>query len=311
MQRVYVILNTENSKHYVGQTKKTARVRFSEHVNNAKQENPKTVIAKAIKKYGADSFTLLEAHECESERANELEAQLIIKFNSLVPDGYNVLKFGQVSDMPDGWWKGKKRDAETVSKIRTAKIDFYANNPNPLKGRKLSSERTLKLKERSLDWWKGLSETERVAHNKKCGAWKLGHTVSSETRAKISKANTGKVRSEEARQKIGNSKRGLTQSKETIEKRAAKLRGKKHTVESKANFLQAQINRVPAETKEKLIKCKQMIIDGYSNKEIAESLDMTYEHVRKIRKDKGGRSVPWPQPYTPNKAWERLKDKLS
>jgi len=49
---VYLITNEVNGKHYVGQTTRTVEQRFKEHM-----ESPYP-IGKAIRKYGAENFTI-------------------------------------------------------------------------------------------------------------------------------------------------------------------------------------------------------------------------------------------------------------
>jgi len=71
----------------------------------------------------------------------------------------------------------------------------------------------------------------------------VGRVVSSETRRKISKANTGKVRSEEFRQNVSNSKKGKTYpsrkkpSPETIRKRALANTGRRSTTREEVQLI--------------------------------------------------------------------------
>lgn len=95
----YVIKNTQNDKCYVGMTKRDIHVRFAQHLRCAKRlhdvDNDYVMpFYRAIRKYGADSFTieLIESFDFESYRDAEIhEGGLIRKFQSLINEnGYNL-----------------------------------------------------------------------------------------------------------------------------------------------------------------------------------------------------------------------------
>jgi group I intron endonuclease len=67
---VYLITNTMNGKQYVGITTRKVKFRWYEHVRDAKWHRRPTLLAKAIRKYGADAFTiqaLIELRESHGE----------------------------------------------------------------------------------------------------------------------------------------------------------------------------------------------------------------------------------------------------
>lgn len=304
MRTIYVIQNKVNGKFYVGQTKKTAEQRFNEHKNKSKDEKPKMIIARAIKKYGQENFFIVETIVCSDESANSVEEENVIKYNSLQPNGYNVLKFGQVVDLPDGWWKGKERSEETKQKISESKKGKCTGEENHFYGKHHTKESIEKANVGRREWYYGLPEEERKAFNKRAADARIGHEVSPETRAKISAANKGRS-NPEAVEKMRKTKTG---SKWSDKQRAALEKinvGRVHTEEAKANYTKAQRNRVPAETKARILKIKELILEGRDNKTIAELTGADYEMVRNIRRDRRGKSVPWPKPYTPAKAWCR------
>lgn len=55
--RIYVITNKVNGKKYVGQTTKPIEKRFQQHMNPSSKC---TLLAKAVQKYGKDSFIIQE-----------------------------------------------------------------------------------------------------------------------------------------------------------------------------------------------------------------------------------------------------------
>lgn len=86
---LYKIINNINNKIYIGITNDYKR-RWANHgLGN-------TVIAKAIQKYGKHNFTftILQSN-ISIEEIDQLEIDTIKKYNSLVPNGYNVSKGGR------------------------------------------------------------------------------------------------------------------------------------------------------------------------------------------------------------------------
>lgn len=90
---IYLITNTITKKVYVGQSVDIYR-RWSEHKSRAYNNdnncynNP---LYRSIRKYGKDIFILSILCECKIEELDEKEKYYIHKFNSVVPNGYNIL----------------------------------------------------------------------------------------------------------------------------------------------------------------------------------------------------------------------------
>ena len=83
---IYKIENLVNHKIYIGQSIRIER-RWTEHCN----KNGKSVISQAIQKYGKQNFSFQVIEECEPEQLNELEEYYIKKYNSVIPNGYNII----------------------------------------------------------------------------------------------------------------------------------------------------------------------------------------------------------------------------
>lgn len=93
MSGIYLITNLVNSNLYVGKTKNTLKARFAGHVYDAKHGSM-TNLAKAIRKYGAESFSIELLKECHQDELNELEKFFIDKLQP----SYNMTPGGEGGD---------------------------------------------------------------------------------------------------------------------------------------------------------------------------------------------------------------------
>ena len=82
---IYKIENLTNGKVYIGQSIHIER-RWQEHC----RESSHSLISKAIRKYGKESFSFQILEECEVKDLNDLESYYINFFNSTIPNGYNI-----------------------------------------------------------------------------------------------------------------------------------------------------------------------------------------------------------------------------
>lgn len=90
---IYLITNIITHKVYVGQSVDIER-RWKEHkarAFNPNSNNYDTPLSRSIRKHGVENFVESILCECTSEELNEKEAYYIKLFNSLAPNGYNVL----------------------------------------------------------------------------------------------------------------------------------------------------------------------------------------------------------------------------
>ena len=95
MSFIYKITNKINGKIYIGYTSRTLNRRLYEHAWEAENRinEGSSYLHKAIHKYGINSF-IIEAIEEFSENEKdwqELEKFYIQYYNTLVPNGYNIL----------------------------------------------------------------------------------------------------------------------------------------------------------------------------------------------------------------------------
>lgn len=133
--QIYIIKNVINDKVYIGQTvdKRRSRnkliefgylKRFREHITYSK--NKKTsLLGIAINTYGSENFNVELIEECSIDLLDNRERYWITQYNSLCPNGYNVL-YGPPYSYDD---ESRKKISETM--IEYFKIDgirqYYSN----------------------------------------------------------------------------------------------------------------------------------------------------------------------------------------
>jgi group I intron endonuclease len=150
MGYIYLIENIINKKKYIGQTlQQDINSRWNKH----KQVNKSfigTCLFNAYKKYGIENFSFKLICICFDSDIDNFEEEYINKYNSLYPNGYNMIAGGKnrkftpllkqiISDKLKGEnhpMFGKHLKEETKKKLREKNIGI--NSPNY--GKKLSKE---------------------------------------------------------------------------------------------------------------------------------------------------------------------------
>lgn len=85
---IYKIENLINHKVYIGQSIHIEK-RWQQHC----QLSSDSVIAKAIQKYGKENFSFQILEECSEQDLDKKELFYIKSYNSLVPNGYNIIDY--------------------------------------------------------------------------------------------------------------------------------------------------------------------------------------------------------------------------
>lgn len=85
---IYKIENIKNGKVYIGQSIHI-EVRWGEHCRNKK-----SLIDQTIQQEGKNNFIFSILEECKVEELDDKERYYIKKYNSLIPNGYNITSGG-------------------------------------------------------------------------------------------------------------------------------------------------------------------------------------------------------------------------
>lgn len=90
--KIYVVTNLVNGKKYVGRTR----------CDNDNYYGSGDLVKKAIRKYGKENFSKVYVDSTlGSNEANKLEVEWILKEDSLIPNGYNLLLHGYGGNMSE------------------------------------------------------------------------------------------------------------------------------------------------------------------------------------------------------------------
>ena len=136
---IYSYKNLINGKQYIGQTI-NPKQRYLQHKSSAFNEKDKeynSLLHQAFRKYGYEKFQYSVLAESDDiDILNELEVSLIKKYNTKVPNGYNIEDGGKNCSKPQTeQQKIKLMEAhafltkQEVVELRTA----YKNNESPKK----------------------------------------------------------------------------------------------------------------------------------------------------------------------------------
>jgi group I intron endonuclease len=94
MGYIYLITNKINGKKYIGQTiQNDINKRWTSH-KNLKNKTVGNILYNAYKKYGVNNFEYKIICICFNDDTNKYEEEYIKKYNTIYPNGYNLLPGG-------------------------------------------------------------------------------------------------------------------------------------------------------------------------------------------------------------------------
>lgn len=127
MAYIYRILNKITQKCYIGESKcLNINRRWNQHkktIENNKGYCP--ALRDAVIKYGIENFIFNVIIVCFDDDRFKYEKEFIIKYNSVVPNGYNLTNGGEGG----GGFEGKKHSEEVKNKIKNTLKQKYIDNP--------------------------------------------------------------------------------------------------------------------------------------------------------------------------------------
>lgn len=157
MTYIYKITNKINDKIYIGQTIQPINKRWIQHKVNARKKGLSTVstigsLYYDMNRYGFENFEISCLESCSADEINDREIYYIRKYNSLVPQGYNLSGGGKGITGYKFSKLGLKRLSESQKQRWSAmskeeKVAWGSKISKALKGIKKSDEHKKKLSE--------------------------------------------------------------------------------------------------------------------------------------------------------------------
>ena len=125
MAYIYRILNKLTKKCYIGETKcKDVIWRWNQHKQKIEINKGCPALRDAVKKYGIDNFEFSVLIICFDDERFKYEIEYIKKYNSVVPNGYNLTNGGE-----GGGFQGKTHTEEVKNSIKNKLKQKYIDNP--------------------------------------------------------------------------------------------------------------------------------------------------------------------------------------
>jgi group I intron endonuclease len=164
MGYVYLVTNKINGKRYIGQSKcDDIQTRWASHRKMLKDSIGRYLLA-AYHKYGINSFKFQIICICFDECCDELEEQYIKKFNTLVPNGYNLKTGGKSSKHSEETKQliAKRLRERVTDEIRLQMRERAKNNRLFSYLKVYTDEEKQFISKKQKEYWAKLSDEERL-----------------------------------------------------------------------------------------------------------------------------------------------------
>ena len=231
MGYIYKITNTVDGKGYIGVTIQTDAIqRFKKHIYAIYYGNGCPVLGNAVKKYGKEAFKFEILIICFDEDVYKYEQSYITKYNTMVPNGYNVQEGGKLVCS----FAGKKNTEENKELFRKNATEYHNRPEVKEMHRKRATETNARINmgeilRNSEKWQKAVAEG-RIG----------GKSSNPETKKKISEGLKAYYKKNE--EQIGDKKDIDVRKKHSIAMR--KANGRKVNQYSKENVFIASYDSI-------------------------------------------------------------------
>ena len=167
---IYIIRNVVNTKNYIGQTTKKIINRWHEHLYNYNKRDQ--AIYYAMRKYGIKNFQIEEIERVPFSDLDDREIFWIKKFNTLLPNGYNMTKGGNFG----------RSNPMFIPEIAQKVSLHFIGDKNPAKRPEVRE----KIRKSAIGRSHSSETKKKMSDNPNRKYW-AGKTLSDETKSKISK----------------------------------------------------------------------------------------------------------------------------
>ena len=124
---IYKITNIQNNKVYIGQTIRPIEQRFRRHINDALNNVLDTHFARAIRKYGKNSFTIEQIDTASNQEELNKKEQYWIHYYNSVNEGYN--ETDAISKCGGNTYQSKTKEEMEVIKEKIRQTKIGSKNP--------------------------------------------------------------------------------------------------------------------------------------------------------------------------------------
>ena len=135
---IYKITNIQNNKIYIGQTIRPVQERFRRHLNDALHGILDTHFARAIRKYGEDSFQIEIIDTATTQDELNIKEQYWIQHYNSVVNGYN--ETDAISKCGGNTYKSKTKEEMEIIKEKIRETKIGSKNPMARKIKRIDIE---------------------------------------------------------------------------------------------------------------------------------------------------------------------------
>ena len=124
---IYKITNIQNNKVYIGQTIRPIKDRFNRHINDAINNILDTHFARAIRKYGKNSFIIEQIDSVQNQDELNQKEQYWIRYYNSIENGYN--ETNAISKCGGNTYRSKTDKEMEVIKEKIRQTKLGSKNP--------------------------------------------------------------------------------------------------------------------------------------------------------------------------------------